>query len=301
MIKNIYTTIKNSNYFFFIILGFIFYLSSCKKDNNQTVKTPAQEVSGLGLTQFQTVTQGNYTLYTYKNDTGALITGYNLIYIQLKDNQTGSYIENGNLSWNPIMYMTGGIMNTPFSGIQKVANTNTLYQGYVIFTMPTATFPPSMAGWWQLNYFYLNSTNPTDTIVKIAKTVIVNSAPAVNTTWFQTFPDSTWYLLALANPVNPAVGNNVTSVVLYQSGMVFNKISNYTIQIYPWMPGMSMNTSTTTLTYSSSAGLYQGNINFSMTGVWRLNLAVTNAQNQAITVGSVMAPSDSIYFQFNIK
>jgi hypothetical protein len=170
--------------------------------------------------------------------------------------------------------------------------------------MPTATAPPDMAGWWQITLAYLNSTNPTDTIVKATKTITVNNASAINTSWFQfqNNPDSNWYLVALANPASPKVGNNSTSVILiYQSGMNFTPITNYSIQIYPWMPGMSMNTTTSTLTYSSSAGLYQGNVNLSMTGAWRFNLAVLNAQNQPITAGTVTAPSDSVYFQLNVS
>lgn len=161
---------KKYRYIFFLMMVLTIYSSSCKKDNN-TTKTPAQEVSGLGLIQYQTYNQGDYTFYLYKNDTGALKTGYEQIFIQLKDNTTGTFIENANLAWFPIMYMTeSGTMNTPYSGIQKVANTNTVYQGYIIFTMPTATAPPDMAGWWQITLAYLNSTNSQDTIVKAKKT-----------------------------------------------------------------------------------------------------------------------------------
>jgi len=283
-----------------LITGVMFFIYSCKKDTNNS-KTPAEEVAGYSL--YQSITNGNYTFFIYKNDAGALQTGYNQIYIQLKANAPGTYIENANLSWNPIMFMTGGIMNTPFSGIQKVPNTNTVYQGYIIFTMPTATDTPDMAGWWQITLAYLNSTNSQDTIVKAKKTIIVNNAPTINTSWFQfqNNPDSNWYLAALVNPINLKVGNNSTSVILiYQSGMNFTPITNYSIQVYPWMPGMTMNTTTSTLTYSTSAGLYQGDFNLSMTGVWRLNLAVLNAQNQAITAGPVSATSDSVYFQFNV-
>jgi YtkA-like len=290
--------IKYYRYILMLTLSLMLLLSSCKKDTDKVI-TPADEVANLN--KIQEFTQGNYTFYIYKNDIGALITGYNQIYIQLKNNTTGTFIENANLSWNPIMYMTGGTMNTPFSGIQKVANTNTLYQGYVIFTMPTATFPPDMAGWWQINYFYLNSANPTDTIVKAAQTVTVNNAPTINTTWFQTFPDSTWYVLALASPASLKVGNNATSVAFFKSGMSFTPVTNYSIQIYPWMHGMSMGASTSTLTYNSSAGLYEGNVSLSMTGAWTLNLAVLNAQSQAITQGSITASSDSVYFQINVS
>ena len=75
---------------------------------------------------------------------------------------------------------------------------------------------------------------------------------------FQNNPDSNWYLAALANTISPKVGNNSTSVILiYQSGMSYIPITNYSIQVYPWMPGMTMNTTASTFTYSSSTGLYQ--------------------------------------------
>ena len=67
--------INNYRQFFFLILCSTVFLTSCKKDVDVKVITPADEVAGLQ--KLQEFTQGDYTFYIYKKDTGNLVVVYN--------------------------------------------------------------------------------------------------------------------------------------------------------------------------------------------------------------------------------
>jgi len=279
---------KSIKYYHIFLVFFTFFIS-CKKENN-TEKTPADEVAGYN--KIQEFTQGDYTFYLYKSDTGILKTGYNEVYIQLKNNATGKYVEDANLSWKPLMHMTSMSHACPYSAIQKVENTKTLYKGYFIFIMASNDME-----YWEITYDYINGS---DTIVEAASRVTVVQSAKVRYKNF-TGSDNSKYFLALVNPSSPKVGTNEITAYLYKmvDMLTFIPVENYTIQIDPRMPDMDNHTSpnNTSLTYNAS--IYKGTLNLTMTGYWKINLVVLDASNTIIKgealTGKVTA--SSIYFE----
>jgi hypothetical protein len=278
-------SIKYYHIFFILVIFF----TSCKKYNN-TVKSPVDEVAGYN--KLQEFTQGDYTFYLYKSDTGSLKTGYNAVFIQLKNNTTGKYVEDANLSWKPLMHMTSMSHACPYSAIQKVENTKTLYKGYFIFIMTSNDME-----YWEITYDYIKGS---DTIVEAASRVTVNQSAKVRYKSF-TGSDNSKYFLALVNPSSPKVGTNEITAYLYKmvDMLTFIPVENYTIQIDPRMPDMDNHTSPNNTNLTYNAGIYKGTLNLTMTGYWKINLVVLDASNtvikgEAIT-GNVTA--SSIYFE----
>jgi len=284
--------IKKYNYIFFAIAGLTILLTSCNKDDVKGI-TPADEV--VGLQKIDSLIKGNYTFYVYKKDTGNLVVGYNEVYIQLKNNTTGKYVEDATLSWKPLMHMTSMSHACPYSTISKVADTKTLYKGYFIFIMASDNME-----YWEITYDY---TSGKDTLAQVTnRPTVVQSTGRVRYKSFKGV-DNTSYFLALVDPTTPKVGTNDITAYLYKKVdmLTFNPVQNYTVEIDPRMPDMDNHTSPSNvnLTYDSSTGLYKGKLNLTMTGYWKISLIVRDASNTIQKGESITGTTtaSSIYFE----
>jgi len=276
-------------YTLLLILSFSIFLTSCNKEDNEI--TPADEVAKLN--KIQEFTEGNYTFYIYKSDTGSLKTGYNDVYIQLKNNTTGKYVEDASLSWKPLMHMTMMSHACPYSTIQKVENTKTLYHGYFIFIMAS-----NDTEYWEITYNY---TNGNDTIVKATSKITVNQSSGKIRYNSFTGLDNTKYYLALVSPTAPKVGANEITAYLYKKVdmFTFTPVENYAIQIDPRMPDMENHTSPNNTNLAYTSGIYKGTLNLTMTGYWKINLIVLDSGDTVIKGEAIEGETtaSSIYFE----
>jgi len=284
--------IKKYNYIFFAIAGLTILLTSCNKDDVKGI-TPADEV--VGLQKIDSLIKGNYTFYVYKKDTGNLVVGYNEVYIQLKNNTTGKYVEDATLSWKPLMHMTSMSHACPYSTISKVADTKTVYKGYFIFIMASDDME-----YWEITYDYISGK---DTLAQVTnRPTVVQSTGRVRYKSFKGV-DNTSYFLALVDPTTPKVGTNDITAYLYKKVdmLTFNPVQNYTVEIDPRMPDMDNHTSPSNvnLTYDSTTGLYKGKLNLTMTGYWKISLIVRDASNTIQKGESITGTTtaSSIYFE----
>ena len=277
---------------FFVIVGLTILLTSCNKDDVKGI-TPADEV--VGLQKIDSLIKGNYTFYVYKKDTGNLVVGYNEVYIQLKNNTTGKYVEDATLSWKPLMHMTSMSHACPYSTISKVADTKTVYKGYFIFIMASDNME-----YWEITYDYISGK---DTLAQVTnRPTVVQSTGRVRYKSFKGV-DNTSYFLALVDPTTPKVGTNDITAYLYKKVdmLTFNPVQNYTVEIDPRMPDMDNHTSPSNvnLTYDSTTGLYKGKLNLTMTGYWKISLIVRDASNTIQKGESITGTTtaSSIYFE----
>jgi hypothetical protein len=304
------TSIEKYRYTLFIIaVGVILSIVSCKKDDDSTTAetntsstntelTPTEEVTSLGLKKIQEFTKGNYTFYLYRKTSAALVTGYNEIYVQVKNNTAGTYVQDASLSWYPLMHMTSASHSTPYSAIAKVQNTKTLYKGYIIFIMAG---PDTATEYWQLA---VNYTSGTDTLAKASSKLYVAASTYKTLNSFKSTLDSQKYFIALVEPTSPVVGANTITAYVYKmvSMTSFTPVQNYSILIDPRMPDMNNHSSTknVNLTYDATSSIYKGTVNFSMTGYWKLNLILLNASNETLG-GSAVTDTNTasnVYFEF---
>jgi hypothetical protein len=284
--------IRNLTLVALLLLSVLSLLVSCDKED---LKVGIAETEVAGLQRLDTLTNGDYTFYIYKKDTGNLVVGYNEVFIQLKNNQTGTFVEDANLSWTPTMQMTSMSHRCPYSSIHKVANTSTLYSGHFIFIMASDDME-----YWEIAYNYAIGQ---DTIAKVSnRPTVVNSTGKIR---YKSFigTDESFYFLALANPTNPKVGANEITALLYKKidKNTFEPVTNATIELDPRMPDMDNHTSPNNknLTYDSATERYKGKVNLTMTGYWKVNLVVKDAAG-AILKGNAISSTNSastIYFE----
>lgn len=249
------------------------------------------------IPSLNTVIDGKYNVFAYTK-TGKLHTGFNEVYFAATKRSTGNYIKNFQVyNISPLMTMGAGMSHgTPAS--DSVASFNNAYlavkKGWVSFVMNS-----SNTDTWTLSY---------DVTAKGISSKVENTAITVDSlpsgqVWVKSFKyNNGTYYLSLANADNWITGTNtIQAYISKQSDPITLpfKIATetFTIDINPQMPDMGNHSSTGNTPLTKQAdGSYQGTINLTMTGLWRVHLTVRNAN------GTIVAGGDdsSLYWDVTI-
>lgn len=277
------TSIKHIVAVFAIAFTFV----SCS-DNDDA--TPVNELAGI--TKIQEIENDTHTIELYSK-TGALEQGYNDISLRIKDNATNSYIKDAAISWMPVMHMAMMNHACPYSTVEKVTENGTLYNGYIMFQMAQ-----NDTEYWDLKIDY------TIAGVDYTATSIIN-VPASLKRRVTTFTgsDGVKYLVALVDPSTPKVAVNDFKVGVWkmQSMMNFPVVDGYTVKFDPRMPSMGNHSSPNNVnaTQALAGELYNGKLSLTMTGYWKINLQLANAEG-TILKGEEITDSveaSSIFFE----
>lgn len=237
--------------------------------------------------ELSTEIDGKYNVFAYTRN-GSFHNGYNEIYFVATKKATGNYIKNFELTnITPIMYMvkmdkyhstpTGPAAESFDNGILAVK------RSWVSFLMNT-----SEAGSWTLSY---------DALVlgkegKVEKqNIVVNGLPE-GQAWLKSFKvGDDNYFLSLVNPSDWKTGTNtIKAYISKKSDPITTPYAlateTFTVEIDPRMPDMGNHTSPdNTPLVKQKDGSYQGNINLTMTGLWRIHLTVKDAQGNIVAGG----------------
>jgi hypothetical protein len=259
---------------------------SCSNDDETTVN----ELDGI--TKIKEITNDTHTIELY-SQMGSLEQGYNEISLRIKDNTTDKYIKNAEVSWAPLMHMTSMSHSCPYSAVEKVTENGTLYSGYIMFQMAQ-----NETEYWDLKIDY--------TIDEVTYTITeVIDVPASAKRKVNTFmgSDGTKYLVALIEPNTPkvAINNMQVGVWKMQNMMTFPVVDGYTVKIDPRMPSMGNHTSPNNVhaTQATTGGLYDGKLSLTMTGYWKINLQLANAEGTVLKGEEITetVTASSIFFE----
>ncbi|SHJ14666.1 hypothetical protein SAMN04487911_11240 [Arenibacter nanhaiticus] len=264
--------------------------TSCSKEDDSPI------IEENPMAQFNMVSQmeaNGHTVELYADGEG-FTTGYNEIYIRIKDNDRETYFANPKITWTPMMYMQA-MMHTGPKSLLGATENNTVLKGYLVF---------QMAGnedeYWDLTLNY--KVEGTEYTVK--KNIDVNH-PTDGKQKVTTFTgsDNVKYVLAMVSPQKPKEGLNNMAAVLYkmESMKEFSLVENYTITLDPRMTSMGNHGSPNNkdLTYDATSQMYQGQLSLSMTGYWKLNLKVLNESGELLKGEDVTEENEasSLYFE----
>lgn len=283
-ITQIKLTMKLYKIFFLIALAL---LTSCSSDDDST---PVNELDGL--VKVKEITNDTHVIELYTTS-GTTQQGYNDITLRIKDKTTNNYIQNATIEWMPIMHMTTMSHSCPFSMVEKVAEKETLYNGYIVFQMPQNEIE-----YWDLKIDYsINEINYTVTDII--------DVPATEKRVVLSFmgTDNVRYIVAMIDPKNPKVALNDMTVGVYkmENMMNFPVVNNYTLKIDPRMPSMGNHGSPNNvdLTQSLADEFYHGKLSLTMTGYWKINLQLVNASNEVLKGEAITETNEasSIYFE----
>ena len=231
--------------------------------------------------------------------TGELHTGYNDLYFVATKKQNGNYIKDFSIpSLTPLMFMSKMNMyhSTPVSAGAKLFDYTYLAvrKGWVSFLMNT-----SEAGSWTFSY----DANVLGTKGKLQEANIIVDALPEGQQWLKNFKvsDQT-YFLSLVNPTDWKTGTNtITAYVSQKSNPITTPYAlaeeQFTIEIDPRMPDMGNHSSPNNVALTrQSDGSYQGSINLTMTGRWRIHLTVKDAQGNVVAGGDDLSDGFSSLF-----
>ena len=277
---------KTSIKYLVAIFAIAFTFVSCSNDDETTVN----ELDGI--TKIKEITNDTHTIELY-SQMGGLEQGYNEISLRIKDNTTDKYIKNAEVSWAPLMHMTSMSHSCPYSAVEKVTENGTLYSGYIMFQMAQ-----NETEYWDLKIDY--------TIDEVTYTITeVIDVPASAKRKVNTFmgSDGTKYLVALIEPNTPkvAINNMQVGVWKMQNMMTFPVVDGYTVKIDPRMPSMGNHTSPNNVhaTQATTGGLYDGKLSLTMTGYWKINLQLANAEGTVLKGEEITetVTASSIFFE----
>lgn len=276
----------------FLFLSIIFI--SCSSDDDINIDS-IDETDNLHL--IETFNSQDYTLEVFST-AEQLIVGYNQIYLRLTD-KNGNYIEEADMEWKPMMTMNMENMehhhSSPFSEIKKTENKQTLFEGYIVFTMPSGE-----NDFWNLEFDL--SVGQKNISFEEEINVISTESNYNKVYTSKMGENNTNYILALVDPMNPEIGTNDIVVVLFESieDDTFLIVDDFQIKVDPRMPGMDNHSAPGNEDMTQREdGLYQGKVGFSMSGYWKINLILEDESGTVVAGEAVTEddPESSIHFK----
>lgn len=280
-------------------------LVSCTKEKTDYEAELADEVTEyFEFKEAAVLTNDGYTI-SLEALNGTLFKGYNEIRVKITNAQ-GSV--NGTLAvtFLPLLSANGseGRTSCPHRHHLTYDEAGGYYSGYVVFTEESTN-----ANNWVLQIGLSNGGQH----YAAQQDIVVQSQPNKNLSMTSfTGSDGIDYIIALAAPQKPKVAENNLLAGIYRrndastqsekivdndgldvTSLTYSEVNAYTLQLDPRMPEPSMGNHSSPnnrdLTQQAD-GLYNGVVNYTMTGNWTLNFILLN-QNGQIVKGTVV-PDD---------
>ena len=231
--------------------------TSCKKE--EVEPTIDEGVAPIVATQVEiatATTSANETVTLYA-DEATLTTGFTNMYVKITD-ASGIEITDATVDFAPLMTMTSMSHACPIE--QPIYNSTIgKYKGALVFIMS------SIAGTWTLDVNVNGNPASFTLTVADAPTKVVGSYVGT---------DGGTYFVSLLRPVTWEVGMNDIEFLIHKqtSMMSFPAVDDFTIVMTPEMVSMGHGSPNNVDPIFIANGHYNGDVNYTMTGDWRLHL-----------------------------
>lgn len=244
--------------YFFLLLPAMFFISAgCTKSNMPDDQPESHIKLGEGYAAGAAVRLEIFSLT-------ALSTGYNPILIKLYDSLSGQPVENAAIRFRPMMDMGTMKHSAPVENPAPTA-LKKQFSGAVVFTMPSGSM-----GTWALDILVEQKGKHGlfSMPVQIAEPKVSRLKSFVSKV------DNSKFFIALLEPAQPKIGVNDMELAIYRvkNMMEFPADSSLTVTLSPEMPTMGHGSPNNTDPVHTVNGHYKGKVNFTMTGLWHLNL-----------------------------
>lgn len=276
----------------FLLFAVIVLFASCSSDDNASDFNVDDNPLTDKYLIYQSIDDGlEWQVYSEKPQ---LEVGYNEFFLTLKDTETDTYLKDVTMDWMPMMYMHGMAHSAPSSTLSNSENP-IVYQGFVVFQMAG-----NEQEYWELDVSYEINGKLVEKSIPLD---IVQPLDGMVKTQSFVGSDEQNYVLAFVAPQKPQVATNDMHAVLYKMNDMhnFSMVEDYSIALDPRMPGMGNHSSPNNkdLEYNAETGLYEGKLSMTMTGYWRLNLQLINADGQVLKGEEITEdhPESSLYFE----
>ena len=252
---------------------------SCKKDDPKPEEQEKPQLIIGGVTD-----NNLYKVDMYAND--SLFVGYNKLYLEIKQQSNNQSISSGSIKLKPLMDMDlsnpGTMKHTsPSEAPEDNVNEDNYFEGAVVFVMPSMSSTE-----WYLTVV-ADATAGKDSIKFTLPKIAHKKEPRLIN--IRKDMQSPPYFISIIEPSDPTVGINEFVVCAHkkESMMSFPAVETMKFNIEPRMPSMGHGSPNNEDPVHTSNGHYKGQVNFNMTGWWRINVDIYD--------GSTLI-SDTTYF-----
>ena len=253
-------------------------LPSCSKED-----TPETDPTAGLVKQAEGFAAGAATKVVIYTTASAITSGYNKFYIALYDSVSGSRVEDAHIRLTPMMDMGSMQHSAPYENPESETAVNHLYPCSVVFIMS------SMGGSWTVDVDVHNHISGKEGSLTVPFTVMEPTYSKMKS--FTSAHDGAKYFISLIEPAKPKVGINDMEIAIYKkvSMMSFPADSSLSVVLTPEMPTMGHGSPNNVNPAHTGKGHYKGKVNFTMTGLWKLNLDYMS--------GSAVADTTTQYFE----
>lgn len=256
-----------------VVLALLSTFLSCNTDDEISTEDLLKSLTLLSEKQIPE-TDLTVEIYQYETD---LITGYNRFEILVSKVGVDGAFTNAEITFKPMMDMGTMKHACPIENPIVGTNFDKVFAGAVVFVMPSGDM-----GSWTLGLSVKD--NETDDEGEIMLPVIVNMPDESKMKSFSIGDDN--FFVSLIEPADPQVGINDFEVTIHkkQSMMDWPSSDSFTLSIEPEMPDMGHGSPNNVDPVHTSNGHYQGKVNFTMDGYWKINLDLEiGAQSQELS------------------
>jgi hypothetical protein len=260
-----------------------FALFSCDKE-----EIPVDSLAGLKPIHSFTAEGSPHTVTLY-NESGKLRRGYTKVYFAVSDAQ-GNLVEADEISAFPEMDMGMHKHSTPRSAIRKSGARPLLFEAYYAFLM----YSGQGDGTWYYDLYYTvdgRKDSVINQVIQVDNAFRADGVTSAGVIRTVTTADGKSYVVTLVEPLNPVIGLNEISALVHEStNPDYPAVPHFSLELDPRMPGMDNHSSpnNVNLSYDSLDGFYRGQVNFTMTGYWTINLTLLDQSD---------APQGSLFFE----
>jgi len=220
----------------------------------------------------------------------SLRTGYNALAVVLRDSLGAQILTNAHVMWYPLMNMGMMQHSSPVDEISDDPGDDSLFRAGILFIMASMSSIDSGRGGWTLRTIIHD--HRTDTYDSADIPIWVNNAtPSRILTW--TGPDSLVRKAALVKPTSPVSDTQTFDLFVSKEVGLFTwpADTGWQVTFVTTMPSMGHSSPNNVQPVSTGNGHYQGKVNFTMSGDWRLTFTlkpigdtVTTSQYLDLTV-----------------
>jgi len=264
---------KRYNFFLYAFLTALFLglTMSCDDDKPGDDSEPDQGVANFDLNTTLS-SSSDYELEVYTQE--APFVGYNRMAFRVKS-QDGTVLNDASLQLLPMMDMGATQHSTPVEQPSFSSEQNA-FLGAITFVMPSTN-----TGNWQLSRI-MQAGNMDEADTLVMDLTVEQSNPARLFSFVS--PGGTPYFVAHREPTAPEVGMNPYGLMIYRraSMMNFPAATEMAVVLEPRMPSMGHGSPNNVQPTEMTPGYYEGEVNFTMTGLWRVYVDILSNQGDTL-------------------
>lgn len=237
--------------------------SGCKKDKHDQDDDPNTDDYVFVASAYTDAGQMQIKLYA----ADSLFAGYNYLFVEVRDSATNNLIDDGHVTITPMMDMGQMMHYAPFENPSATHSHTGLFACQVVFQMP------GDMGWTLKVHVHEHVNGGSG---EVTFPLMVKNPTPTRARVLTPLNGSDNLIVSYVMPTNPMVGVNDFELTLHtmESMMSFPAEEGYTVEIEPEMLAMGHGSPNNVNPTHDADGHYKGQVNFTMTGLWRINLNI---------------------------